>query len=322
MIDLVDIETAGDTTDKRGVVRDKKDRPKISTPCADCTATGRVPSLKREGSTIQCPKCKGKGVKAKAYSRTTSYIDVLDDKTALSDWKLRMALEGVKRKPGIIEAWAELKDPTGDDKHQANGLVGAALDAADASLKAETGSALHELTEDIDAGIDPGFIPPEFSKDIEAYKLCTLDLEVLRIEAFGVLDDYGIAGTFDRLVRVHGALAEALGVPDGSLLIADLKTGGIEYGLGKIAMQLAAYSRMKLYDPATFARTPLSALADVDLSVGLIIHMPSGEGRCELVPVDIDKGWEGLALAKVVREWRNHWNRKGSKLGAVKSVTL
>jgi len=322
MIDIVDIETSGDTTDKRGIVRDKKDRPKIFTLCLFCDGDGRTASQKRAGKTVQCPACKGEGKKGKTYARTTTYIDVLDDKTSLSDWKLRMAIEGINRKPGLLEAWKELTDPLGADKGKAMGLVGAAMDAADSSLKAEVGTALHEISEDIDAGKDPGFIPDEFLKDIEAYKLCTADLEVIHIETFGVLDEFGIAGTFDRLVRVKGELARELGVPDGTLLIADLKTGGIEYGLGKIAMQLAAYSRMKQYDPVTFVRSELTDLGEVSQDLALIIHMPSGEGRCELVPVNIDKGWTGLAKCRDLREWRNYWNRKGSKGIGIRTITL
>lgn len=322
MIEIVDIETAGDSVDERGIPRDKKGKPRIFSPCAECSATGKVESLKVAGRMNQCPKCKGAGVKGKAYARTTSFIDVLDDKTSLTDWKQRMVIEGIRRKPGLLEAWAELEEPFGKDKQAANGLAGAARDAADADLKAELGTALHEITEDIDGGKDPGFIPEEFVKDIEAYKICTADLEVIHIELFCVLDEYGVAGTFDRLVRVKGEIARMLGVPDGTLLIADLKTGGIEYGLGKIAMQLGAYSRMKKYDPLTFARSELTDLGDVNQDVALIIHMPSGEGRCELVPVNIAKGWTGLAQAAELREWRNFWNRQGSKGAAIVSITL
>ena len=99
-----------------------------------------------------------------------------------------------------------------------------------------------------------------------------------------------IGGTPDRIVEV-----------DGRHYIADVKTGRIDYGTAKIAMQLAVYAHSVGYNVETTERFDLPP---VDLEWALVIHLPAGEGRCELVWVDIGTGWEGVRLAGHVRDWR------------------
>lgn len=284
--------------------------PKIYSTCATCEGTGTVPSEKVEGRLNKCPKCKGTGFKGAFYSRTTTFIDCLEDKAALAKWKMRMVLEGIRRKPELIEQFAALADPFGDDKGEADKIAAEATDVADAGLKAALGTALHKITEDLDAGEDVGFIPDDFVLDIATYEKATAELVMVAIETFGVLDEYKVAGTFDRLV-----------IYKGRLMVADIKTGSITFGLGKIAMQLAAYSRMKGYNPETYERTPLTFNGlTVDQDEALIIHMPSGGGVTTVVTVDIAKGWEGMALAQKVRDWRSYWGRKSSKGEVINQV--
>lgn len=261
--------------------------------------------------------------KGEFYTRTTTFIDALDDKSTLSDWKLRLALEGVHRQPKLLEEYAALLDPLDTEKGKVNAIAERAIQAADGDLKANLGSALHKVTEDIDHGLDPGFIPEDFVKDVEAYRQATADIEMLSIEEFCVEDTLKFAGTFDRAVRVRGKLAEDLGVADGAVLIADVKTGQIKYARGKFGMQFAGYSRMKRYDPVTYARSPLEFDGvGVAQDVALLIHLPAGGGECSLYPVDIDRGWKDLLLAAEVREYRKFWNRKASEFVAVRSVEL
>lgn len=323
---LVTIEQAREdaqTTTTDGIERHADGRPKIYSVHEECGGTGKVPSTKREGKFIKCQPCKGTGWKGTYYTRTTTFIDVLEDKSNLAKWQARSTAIGFLKDDSLVNKFRALEDPTGADKSRADMLCKLAQKAADTDLKALQGTALHEITEDIDAGKDPGFIPDDYAKDIEAYRIATQDIEVVGIETFAVLDEFQVGGTFDRLIRVYGELAEALGVEPGTLLIADIKTGRIDYGFGKIAMQLAGYSRMKVYDPKTHERLPLEHNGQpVNQEVGLVIHMPTGQGRCELVPVDIAKGWEGLGLADVVRGWRKHWNRVENSAKPIRSVDL
>jgi hypothetical protein len=114
------------------------------------------------------------------------------------------------------------------------------------------------------------------------------------IEQLTVLDSHKIAGTPDRISTL----------PTGQRVIFDLKTGSLDFGIGKIAMQLAVYAHSAIYNVDTFERTPHNA----DKTVGIIAHLPAGSGKCELVEVDLVAGWEAVQLAKEVREWRT---RKG-----------
>src|SRR5690606_32748087 len=39
---------------------------------------------------------------------------------------------------------------------------------------------------------------------------------------------------------------------------------------------------------------------------GIVIHLPAGQGRCDLYKVDLIKGWEGVQIAKRLRDWQKH----------------
>lgn len=254
-----------------------------------------------------------KAPKGEWYTRTTTFIDCLDDKSQIADWKLRLLMEGIHRRPNFMEEYLAIEDPLNAGKGQVNKLAQRALQVAGIEDKADVGSAIHKVSEDLDAGKPIGWVPPEFEKDIAAYVQAVTEagLKIVGIENFAVLDEYKVAGTFDRLVW-H----------EGKLKIADIKTGRIDFGLGKIAMQLAAYSRMKAYDPVSYKRSLINVRGVLpDPDEGLIIHLPAGEGKCDIVPVDIAKGWEGLGLAYEVRSWRQHWGRVGSKQAPIVSVT-
>jgi hypothetical protein len=307
-------EQREDAKPKDPIPRHKDGRPKIFTLCAQCGATGREPGA-RPGTTRQCGKCRGEGKTGAYYSRTTSFIDVLEDKSNLAKWQQRMVALGLAGNPVLLDKVREIEDveaPEGRDALQH--VCKLAQDEANSSLKAETGSILHEITEEIDHGRDPGFIPEEHEPSIEAFKVVTQDMEHLSIEGFGVQDELRAAGTHDRASRVFGKLASRMGVPEGTLCIGDLKTGRIDFGIGKIVMQLAAYSRMKLYDPVTYERKPLVFDGqEVNQSVGVLIHMPSTGTHAAVYKLDLDRGWADIQLAIQVREFRNYWNRVGNK---------
>jgi hypothetical protein len=69
-----------------------------------------------------------------------------------------------------------------------------------------------------------------------------------------------------------------------------------------MAMQLAMYARMTPYDIATDTRT--TDPEPVDLNWGIIIHLPAGQGRCDLYEIDLAKGWGACLIARKVWNWR------------------
>ena len=230
-----------------------------------------------------------KGGKPVPYTRTTTVAGSLDDGSALVAWKLRMAAIGLTNRPDLLLAASAARD----DKLALDKLIEDSMEAAGATRAATIGTALHALTEKYDRNQDLGVIPEDFVADIEAYKYATRDFENVFIEQFCVLDKYKIAGTPDRIVRYQG-----------ELFISDLKTGSISYP-GKIAMQLAVYAHGLPYDPATATR---GSWGDVNQDYGIIVHLPAGEGKCELHFVDIKKGWKGIQLAMKVKSWRETKN--------------
>lgn len=162
-------------------------------------------------------------------------------------------------------------------------------DAAEAGDKATLGTALHTLTERADRGELLRRLPAAQAADLAAYLSATAPLTQVRIETHLVLDALEVAGTTDRIVEVGGRR-----------YIADLKTGSIDYGIVKIAAQLAAYLRSDTYDVTTGDRGPL----EVDQGRGLVIHLPAGQARCRLLWVDLETGWRAVQVAGDVRRLR------------------
>lgn len=246
----------------------------------------------RWGRPLVAPPGGGKDV---AYTRMTTHVGATEDTWALEKWKMRMTALGVVEREDIHLAIAAHRD----DKRHLDKLCDQAVEAAKASAGATKGTALHALLDQWDQGVlDLSKVPAAYRKDIEAYAKATEHLEVVEIETFGVLDDYCVGGTWDRLYRTRS----------GRLIIGDTKTGSIEYGMGKIAGQLAGYSRATPYDHPTRTRSTSNPDREVDQAIGIVMHLPAGQGRCDLVEVNLTAGWDGFLLATEVRKWRN---RKG-----------
>lgn len=255
-----------------------------------------------------------KNPKGSYYTRTTTFLSALSDKETLMQWKLRIQLEGLHRSPSILADYAFIEDPVAD-KAKVQKLSDKALDAGDVSIKADLGTMIHEASEALDRGEDwRKLVPPEHEADLLAYHRAMQEwgAKVVSIEEFCVNDEFKIAGTFDR----------ALLLPSGDAVCGDIKTGGVAYDRGKFPMQLAAYARMQRYNPTTYKRSPLSfGLVDMSTDVGYVIHVPQGEGRCDIIEVDLNKGYEGLVLCQQVRDWRSYWNRKASWNEPIVSVS-
>lgn len=237
----------------------------------------------RYGRPLVVPEGGGKPV---AYTRATTFVDAIDDKTALTKWKQRMVALGLASRPDLLLG-VTAADPS--DKRALDKFCDDAMEAAKAHAAATTGTALHALTERIDRGQDVGIVPDAYLADLAAYTEATKDLTATHIEQFCVLDHLKVGGTPDRVVKYQG-----------KRYIADVKTGSIEWGALKIAMQLAVYSRSKTYDHVTGER----GAHDADLTRGIVIHLPAGTGTCTLHWIDLEAGWEAVKVAKLVREKR------------------
>jgi hypothetical protein len=235
------------------------------------------------------------------YRRVTTHVGALDSKEGLMKWQQRQLAIGLSRRADLILAAsavdAEAALAPARERGPSSIEAAAELDeiiakATEPSSAASTvGSALHRLTERVDRGEKLGKVPEPFADDIEAYIEATRGIKWTQVECFRVFDPWQIAGTADRV-----------GWYRGRLVVGDTKTGSIDYPL-KISMQISLYAHSVGYDIATDTRAEPDE--ELDLSTGLVVHLPAGQGRCDLYEVDLERGWEACQLAKQVWDWRS-----------------
>lgn len=265
----------------------------------------------------------GKLVKVQLpYTRMTTFIDALDDKVKLHEYGKRMVLKGATMLDVETLARVEFLDPDDPlDKRALNAIAEQALTVAGAHRKRDRGSLLHKLSEYVDrdeplpthvlVGGELLEVTDEDRRDMDAYRCATRDAGLVltrHIERPVVHDELRIAGTPDRIGWYDGLDPD--GQPAGHLIV-DLKTGRTDFSALKMAMQLAGYSRSKLYnkDAKTFEESREDMPADLNQRWGVIISLPAGSGVCDVKWVDLTIGWEALLLAKEVRAMRNKGRR-------------
>lgn len=246
----------------------------------------------------------------KPYTRVSTFARALEDGARLVAWKERMLLKGVIENPHLIPADLNTLDYRGP----AGQVIEALMDAAGANDGAYYGTALHSLSEIFDFTDQDlrQFNPSaELLAGMDAYVEATKDLEMLEGEVFVVNDQYGCAGTLDRLVRFNDPVrftmpdGETIRLEAGAVVIADLKTGTLHTQENSI--QMGMYAGGLRYDPETGERSPLHP--DLDPRVGIIIHVPRvqkpGVLPASLVGIDLTAGLALADLALQVRRSRS-----------------
>ena len=246
-----------------------------------------------------------------AYQRVTTFVGALEDTYHLGEWGKRTVALGMAKRRDLQIAAAAITDPKDQfQKRTLNKIAKDALEAANGSAAATTGTALHSITEQIDAGHEPSYIPEEFEADVDSYKTVTEPFEFIDSEGFCVRDDLRVGGSYDRLFTLKD-LSKPLIAPDGEEVVGgvwDLKTGGSDgtlFGIGKIAMQLGVYRNSVKYEHTLGSRTPLPGEDFMSHRWGIVCHLPAGSGRAQLLWVDIGAGWDiAYAVAPQVHAWR------------------
>lgn len=278
------------------------------------------------GRPMIVPMCGGNPT---AHTRVTTHIDCLDDKSALTDYLKRNVLVGAAKDAGLVERVLRLvSTPESMDdpevKRTLNTLAKEAEATAGANRKSEKGTHLHLLSEYVDRG-EP--LPPcsaDDAADMEAYRAATERMQPVHIERLVVNPELRVAGTPDRLSLYDGLDPD--GQPAGHV-ITDLKTGRVDYGSLKFAMQLAIYSRSMFYDhtlfpapdpsdkkawaawkrrevPAVEAVKAYTPIGEVNQGWGIIIALRPGSAKADLYWVDLQAGWEAACTATEVRRLR------------------
>jgi hypothetical protein len=266
-------------------------------------------SVSFPGTEVPHPKA-GKQV---FYSRPSSWGDVTEDRTKISEWRQRMAVEGFARSKRLRLEWSALPGVDWDDsvrKAAARRLIDEAVLMAGAD-KDRQGTAVHAITERHDLGLEV-HPPEEYEGDLSAWIDATQffrivnDHEVPGIECFVVADEVQCAGTFDRLIEYLPC--EVCGLRK---FVLDLKTGKIEWGKSSIAVQLAIYANSVYYIPLPGDIYPglRVAMPDVCKHKAIVVHLPAGTGTATTHWIDIHRGWEAAkGIARDVREFRKERN--------------
>lgn len=269
-------------------------------------------------------RTKPKGSPRMSYTRTTTYVDCLDDKTALEMYYQRNVIRGIVAEPALLMRASDIIR-MGDvestlTKQQLNHVAKDARSAIYEDAKADAGTFVHLLCQVADEELARGATPAEalgiamqvegaetYREDIAAYLRLTVPLmRPVLIEVFLVVDGIKVAGTVDRINQWIGPDITA---PDGTLfthgdyLTCDIKTGTVDFGAGKFCMQMSVYSHGEIYDQTTNTRTPLPP---VNQGWAIVIHVPKEQGTATLLWADTRQGWDAVsALAGPVRAWRN-----------------
>lgn len=317
--------------DRNGVRRHRTDgRPYVKVPCPNADPTrldgcngGRVPG-KREGTTKQCPKCKGAGGKEVLYTRCTTFVGALEDRQNLETWKIRTALLGVaadyRARAALLldhrvddgSLLGRLLAASLDDIETLSGIAHEAFEAGDGFEKAQKGTDKHFIMECVDLG-DPLPEGATLADRVDAAAWLglqeTYGIEHLDVEVFVVCDELKIGGTYDRrsTLRDPAFWCEACG--DGpekvTPKIVDLKSGRVDYGGGKMRQQLALYANSRNYDPVTGKR----ADQDVCTHLGFIFHLAADTGVVTPLACDLVAGWSDVQLSAAARRHRSETRR-------------
>lgn len=261
------------------------------------------PDFRRAGRGVPLVRDPASG-KMVRYSRSSNAGKILDDESALTDWRIRTVLFGASQRPDLMAHVSTLNPTT--DKREIRDVAEDCLVAGKGRERSITGTAVHRMLDLIDSGSD--WTPaPQFQAAVDSYVAMRdhFGLVVVDIECHCVNDAFRLAGTLDRRYRTTRALAAPDGttIPIGSVLAGDTKTGRtLEYASGSYATQLAAYAGSVRYDVVTDERTPFDPPTFQDWAI--IFHVLPEDGRADVYWVDLAAGRLGIAMAASVREWR------------------
>lgn len=246
----------------------------------------------------------------------------LDNQAGLINWKASMAMLGMAKSRPIQARIAAIVARTENDAYRENktalkDLVENATQIAQAQGRADLGTAVHEFTELLDSGtLDWAYVPEQLKGPLDAYREKMAAFTTVDSEVFVAVDEPAEGTT----IRAAGSLDRIISHPDYGVCVADIKTGTDEpkYPLG-VTTQVAIYSRGKRYRDAKFPGSPpfgdgspnadTSAWRkelhpDLNMSTGILIHLPLDRIECTLYALDLDRGWKSLLLGHKVQEAR------------------
>lgn len=232
------------------------------------------------------------------HTRVTTFVKAPSSTYALEEWAGRMITRGLTLRPDLL-ALAHGLDVK-RDRTTLNSIAAQAKEAAGQKVAANLGSAYHAFTERLDAGLMtldevPAEYRPRVAQYADAVRRAGLVTQTEWIERTTAV----CVDTVSAALPVAGMLDRIFRMPSGELVIGDLKTGSsLEYGRKEIESQLAIYAHgvntHGLYDWNTKSWQPLEQPVRTDY--GLVIHLPADADGCEILVIDLKRGWRRAQL--------------------------
>jgi len=244
--------------------------------------------------------------KSTARTRVTNFVKTVSDTYVLNRWQQWQAFNGLARREDLYD---ELRATDLEDRDAVLRIIDQSMEAAKTDRVGYstgnggnvTGTALHAYTDQLDRG-QPVTARSVWLPKLANYEKALIDADLVvkpgMIECYVVIEQFGVAGKFDRMLR-H--------VTDGTLFIGDLKTQKAFYSWWEIGMQLALYAHADAIWDAEQCR--YRDMPPVSQDVAVVAHMPmvhdgDDPDRVQLYPVNIAKGWKACQLVADVREGR------------------
>ena len=231
----------------------------------------------------------------KAWTRATTIASTLGNTWALEAWKMRQVARGIARYPSLRAKLVGI-DPmqatlAPHEKKLLNEVCQEAMDRVGSSDKADVGTSIHAMCEQLDLGErEIADYPEEFHGDLVAYTggLAAHEVTILPdwVERIVINPEIGSAGTLDRIVAYGGGT-----------YIADIKTGSLDFSLLDISIQLSIYANAV----GAWTGEGYEPLPDVSKTDALVLHLPAGKANFSLWVIDIAYGWEQAKLSRDVR---------------------
>lgn len=248
----------------------------------------------------------------RGFTRVTTIASTLEDQYHLNLWGKRKTLEGLVLERGLLAQAAHVFREFGQDpqereaKKRLDAIAKSACDIAGSSSGAETGTALHAITEDHNQGRfhEAGQEADRrgLSANMRAYvnTLAREEITVLPefMERLVFVPQLDAVGRLDNLTREKWAAL---------LRVFDLKSQKtMDFGAMKIAIQLAMYANAEaMFNEETWQWEEMPA---VDKEIATVCWLPVMEGEeekvCQLYDVDLAHGWRWAKAAYQTRQWR------------------
>lgn len=256
------------------------------------------------------------------YTRTTTYIDNLDDKSALEKWKLRVLLEGIVANEDATASGANLHDPL------ATSRVRDLVHQRDLAIKKARKA-------DKRGKLEPGELATTTEEAWRVFKRAMDDLARELLDLGGVHEKavkgtslHALCETYDqfRYGATHGD-HEA-----GMLAVADCHPEATPADLADVEAYAAAIERAGITILPDLIEQPIvvDELSVAGRADRFVLYKPAGAARAKRVVLDVKSGRIDFGAGKIAQQLAMYARGEGydldtherKKIGASKDIGL